>query len=89
MKILDIRKTQSQEWVTDVMLNKTSLLPTSIKFDKPEENWNGDLDLLFLMLTQFALSDERHIAIHDPRTPEQIEMDTLDKEWKETYQSLL
>ena len=78
MKIIDIRKTQSGWWA-DVMLNPSSTIPLSTSIV------NCSVDELI----EFALTDERHITIHDPRTPAQIEMDTMDKEWKETYQSLL
>ena len=84
MKIIDIRKTQSQGWVMDGKLHPIVPLPVSKKISEVKDSQS-----LLLMLIEFALTDERHIAIHDPRTPAQIEMDTMDKEWKETYQSLL
>ena len=84
MKILDIRNTQSQGWVMDGRLHPTIPLPVSKKISEVK-----DETLLLLMLVQFALTDERHIATHDPRTPEQIERDMMDKEWKDTYQSLM
>lgn len=110
MKILDIRKTQSGQWWADVLLNPSSVIPLSTSIV------NCSVD----ELVEFALSDERHIAIAncivcghpkdahqpmclvmidngvacecaqqiDPRTPAQIERDTMDKEWKEVYSNL-
>lgn len=77
MKIIDIRNTH-WGWVADVLLHPFSMLPVSI----PVMECSVD------EMVEFAESDAEHIAIHDFRTPVQIEMDTLEKEWKETYQSL-
>ncbi len=79
MKLLDIRYTSSHGWVADVLLSYRSILPVSIPVMECDVN----------ELIAFAASDPEHDAIGDIRTPEQIEMDTMDKEWKETYQSLI
>ena len=84
MKIIDIRKTQSQGWVMDGKLHPIVPLPVSKKISEVKDSQS-----LLLMLVEFALTDERHITIYDPRTPEEKAWDTLTLEWKETYQSLL
>lgn len=84
MKIIDIRNTSSFGWVIDVQEN---ILPYSISLCIPMAEM--DESELFVMLSEYANSDQEHIAIADPRTPEQIEMDTLYLEQKETYQSLM
>ena len=84
MKIIDIRFTQSFGWVIDVQEN---ILPFSISLCVPMAEM--DDSELFFMLSEYANTDPEHVATADPRTPEQVEMDTLFREQKETYQSLM
>lgn len=81
MKIIDIRNTQSHGLVIDV---QTSTLPYSIPVD---EYIQGSGDLFVNMLIQFALTDPAHIAISQDTINQ--ERDTMDKEWYDTYQSLM
>lgn len=56
MKIIDIRKTQSQGWVADVMLSPLSILPVSI----PVSQCNP-FDLM-----DYADNDAEHIRYGKP-----------------------
>lgn len=79
MKIIDLRNTQSQGWVADVLLSPRSIFAVSIPVLECDVN----------ELIHYVNYDLQHDAIADPRTSIEVEMDMLEKEWKETHQSLM
>lgn len=84
MQIIDLRQDRLG-WVADIVDTDADF---TIQMDDISYMLLDDYEVLNLLI-EYANSDPAHVAIYDPRLPIDRDMDILEREWKETYRSLL